>query len=123
MSGKRTDHGERADLGNGTAAGDGADVAKMTGSGKRAGAGERTGVRKGAETKRKQLLLRLDPAVHGAIAKWAADDLRSVNAQIEIILRRALVEAGRDPRPKPMRGRGRPRKEPDDEARGPNKKE
>lgn len=57
---------------------------------------------------RKQLLLRLDPAVHAAVANWAADDLRSVNAQIEIILRRALVEAGRDPRPQPMRGRGRP---------------
>ncbi len=58
---------------------------------------------------RKQLLLRLDPAVHAAIAKWASDDLRSVNAQIEVLLRRALVEAGRDPRPQPMRGRGRPR--------------
>jgi len=59
---------------------------------------------------RKQLLLRLDPAVHAALAKWAADDLRSVNAQIEVILRNALVEAGRDPRPAPMRGRGRPPK-------------
>lgn len=63
--------------------------------------------------RRKQVLLRLDPAVHEAIAKWAADDLRSINAQIEIILRRALVEAGRDPHPKPMRGRGRPRKNPE----------
>lgn len=95
----------------------------MSESDKRAGSavppekGGHAAAGKGAETKRKQLLLRLDPAVHGAIAKWAADDLRSVNAQIEIILRRALVEAGRDPRPKPMRGRGRPRKEPDDEAR------
>ncbi|MBK0418209.1 hypothetical protein JD276_04090 [Leucobacter sp. CSA1] len=60
---------------------------------------------------RKQLLLRLDPAVHAAVAKWAADDLRSVNAQIEVILRRALVEADRDPRPRPMRGRGRPPRE------------
>lgn len=57
---------------------------------------------------RKQVPLRLDPAVHAAIAKWAADDLRSVNAQIEVLLRRALVEAGRDPRPAPLRGRGRP---------------
>lgn len=57
---------------------------------------------------RKQMLLRLDPAVHAAIAKWAADDLRSVNAQIEVLLRRALVEAGRDPKPQPMRGPGRP---------------
>lgn len=45
---------------------------------------------------RKKLLLRLDPAVYDAIAKWAADDLRSVNAQIEFALRRALKEAGRE---------------------------
>lgn len=62
-------------------------------------------------SERKQVLLRLDPAVHSAIAKWAADDLRSVNAQIEVLLRRALQEAGRDPGARPMRGRGRPRKE------------
>lgn len=60
---------------------------------------------------RKQLLLRLDPSVHAAVAKWAADDIRSVNAQIEVILRKALIDAGRDPRPAPMRGRGRPPKE------------
>ena len=47
---------------------------------------------------RKKLLLRLDPAVHDALAKWAADDLRSVNAQIEYALRRALKQAGREPR-------------------------
>ncbi|MFV2012991.1 MULTISPECIES: hypothetical protein [unclassified Micromonospora] len=46
---------------------------------------------------RKKLLLRLDPAVHEAIAKWAADDLRSVNAQIEYALRFALRAAGRTP--------------------------
>jgi hypothetical protein len=46
---------------------------------------------------RKKVLLRLDPAVYEAIAKWAADDLRSVNAQIEYALRRALTEAGRTP--------------------------
>ena len=56
--------------------------------------------------RRKQVLLRLDPAVHAAISKWAADDLRSINA-----LRRALAKAGRDPHAGPMRGRGRPRKE------------
>jgi hypothetical protein len=49
-------------------------------------------------TERKKLLLRLDPAVYDAIAKWAADDLRSVNAQIEYALRRALDDAGRKPR-------------------------
>lgn len=63
---------------------------------------------------RKQVLLRLDPAVHAAIAKWAADDLRSVNAQIEIILRRALDDAGRGVKAAPLRGRGRPRKDADD---------
>ena len=60
---------------------------------------------------RKQVLLRLDPAVHAAIARWAADDLRSVNAQIEVILRRALDDAGRGVRAAPLRGRGRPRKD------------
>ena len=65
---------------------------------------------------RKQLLLRLDPAVHEALAAWAADDLRSVNAQIEMILRRALADAGRDPKAAPMRGRGRPRKTPSHEG-------
>jgi hypothetical protein len=48
---------------------------------------------------RKNVLLRLDPAVYEAVARWAADDLRSVNAQIEYALRRALRAAGRDPRP------------------------
>ncbi|MBG0827490.1 hypothetical protein HS041_06910 [Planomonospora sp. ID67723] len=47
---------------------------------------------------RKKLLLRLDPAVYEAIARWAADDLRSVNAQIEYALRLALKETGRDPK-------------------------
>ena len=47
---------------------------------------------------RKKVLLRLDPAVYEALAKWAADDLRSVNAQIEYALRRALSEAGRQPK-------------------------
>lgn len=64
-----------------------------------------------AGRERKQVLLRLDPAVHAAVAKWAADDLRSVNAQIEVILRRALTDAGRGVRAAPLRGRGRPRKE------------
>jgi hypothetical protein len=47
---------------------------------------------------RKKLLLRLDPMVYDAVAKWAADDLRSVNAQIEYALRLALRSAGREPR-------------------------
>lgn len=44
---------------------------------------------------RKKLLLRLDPAVYAALARWAGDDLRSVNAQIEYALRLALRSAGR----------------------------
>jgi hypothetical protein len=56
------------------------------------------------------MLLRLDPAVHDALARWAADELRSTNAQIEFLLRRALAEAGRLPgHASRMRGRGRPR--------------
>ena len=43
---------------------------------------------------RKAFLLRLDPAVYDALARWAADDLRSVNGQIEFLLRRALRDAG-----------------------------
>ena len=48
---------------------------------------------------RKPALLRLDPAVHAALARWAADDLRSFNAHVEWLLRRALSDAGRFPRP------------------------
>lgn len=44
---------------------------------------------------RKPFLLRIDPAVLEAIQRWAADDLRSVNSQIEFLLREALVRAGR----------------------------
>jgi hypothetical protein len=50
-----------------------------------------------AVTERKKFLLRLDPAIHDAVARWAADELRSANAQIEFLLRRALGEAGRLP--------------------------
>lgn len=61
---------------------------------------------------RKKVLLRLDPAVHDALARWAADELRSTNAQIEFVLRRALTEAGRMPRDAGrMRRPGRPSKE------------
>jgi len=57
------------------------------------------------------VLLRLDPAVHDALARWAADDLRSTNAQIEFLLRQALARAGRLPGDVgEMRGRGRPPK-------------
>ena len=61
-------------------------------------------------SERKGVLLRLDPAVHDALARWAADELRSTNAQIEFLLRRTLAEAGRLPsQARPMRRPGRPR--------------
>ena len=44
---------------------------------------------------RKPFLLRMDPAVLEAVQRWANDDLRSLNAQIEFLLRRALQDAGR----------------------------
>ena len=55
---------------------------------------------------RKKLLLRLDPEVYAALARWAADDLRSVNAQIEYALRLALRQAGRDLRAEGASGSG-----------------
>ena len=61
-------------------------------------------------SERRQIPLRLDPAVHDAISRWANDELRSVNAQIEVLLRRALNEAGRMPKKAaPLARRGRPR--------------
>lgn len=46
---------------------------------------------------RKNVPLRIDPAIYDAIARWAAEDLRSVNAQIEVMLRDRLRAAGRLP--------------------------
>ena len=57
---------------------------------------------------RKSILLRLDPAVHDALTRWAADELRSTTAQIEFLLRQGLSQAGRLPREVgglPRRGR------------------
>jgi hypothetical protein len=57
---------------------------------------------------RKTLLLRVDPAVHEALVRWAADELRSTNAHVELLLRSALFRAGRLPRDigdLPRRGR------------------
>ena len=44
---------------------------------------------------RKPFLIRIDPALLEGLQRWANDDLRSLNAQIEFLLRRALQEAGR----------------------------
>ena len=58
-------------------------------------------------SERKSFLLRLDPKLHAALERWAADELRSVNGQIEYLLRRAALEAGR------LRGAGPPKLPPD----------
>ena len=46
---------------------------------------------------RKAFLVRLDPSLHEALQRWADSDLRSLNAQIEFLLRRALRDADRMP--------------------------
>jgi hypothetical protein len=50
---------------------------------------------------RKPFLLRLDPAIYASLERWAADELRSLNAQIEYLLRGALQQSGRMQRPAP----------------------
>ncbi len=45
---------------------------------------------------RKSFLLRVDPALLEALQRWANDDLRSLNGQIEYVLRDALKRVGRD---------------------------
>lgn len=47
---------------------------------------------------RKPFILRLDPALHDALQRWAGDELRSLNAQIDFLLRRALEQEGRLPK-------------------------
>jgi hypothetical protein len=44
---------------------------------------------------RKAFLLRIDPALLDSVQRWANDDLRSLNAQVEFLLRRAIQDAGR----------------------------
>jgi hypothetical protein len=47
---------------------------------------------------RKAFLLRLPPELHAALEQWAADELRSVNGQIEYLLQQAVRETGRGAR-------------------------
>ena len=47
---------------------------------------------------RKSFLLRISPELYAVLEKWAADELRSVNAQIEFLLMDAVRKAGRDER-------------------------
>ena len=66
-------------------------------------------------SERKAFPLRLDPALHAAIERAAAGDLRSVNAEIECLLREALAKRGVKLEPPERARRGRPPKEKDDE--------
>jgi hypothetical protein len=60
-------------------------------------------------SRRKGMLLRLEPALHEALTRWAADEMRSTNAQIDFLLRRALADARRLPgRARWMQARRRP---------------
>jgi hypothetical protein len=54
---------------------------------------------------KKKFLLRMEEEMYSALEKWAADDLRSVNAQIEFLLSKALREAGRTDHKKKSSGR------------------
>jgi hypothetical protein len=73
---------------------------------------------------RKSVLLRLDPAVYDALTRWAGDELRSTTAQIELLLRRALADAGRLPpnvgglpkRGRPPKSAPEPEPEPEPDA-------
>ena len=64
-------------------------------------------------SERKPFLLRVDADLLDAFSRWAADELRSLNGQIEYVLRRALVDAGRAKQPPagggPTRGTKTPR--------------
>ena len=57
---------------------------------------------------RKAFLLRIDPDLWNALEKWAADELRSVNGQIEYVLARAVKDARRDRRSRPREEMKRP---------------
>lgn len=55
---------------------------------------------------KKSFVLRMDEATFAALEKWAADEFRSVNGQIEWLLSRALKEAGRERVAKPPAAEG-----------------
>jgi len=50
-----------------------------------------------ASPNKKATLIRIDPTVHDAVQRWANDDMRSFNAQVEYLLKEALKKAGRKP--------------------------
>lgn len=63
---------------------------------------------------KKAFALRLDPALHAAVERLAAQELRSVNAELEILLREALARRGIAIAPAQPRKRGRPPKQKED---------
>jgi hypothetical protein len=63
-------------------------------------------------SERDSFLLRVDGKLLAALRKWSEDELRSTNSQIEFLLRRALVEAGRLPKTQKTPGRAE-KAEPD----------
>jgi len=64
-----------------------------------------------AQPPRKAFALRLEPALHAALERVAAADLRSVNAQVEVLLREALARRGIKVSAAAPRPRGRPKAE------------
>jgi hypothetical protein len=54
--------------------------------------------RESTRQERKRFLLRLNPDLHEALERWASDELRSVNGQIEFLLTEAVRRAGREKR-------------------------
>jgi hypothetical protein len=67
-----------------------------------------------ASPDKKAFALRLDPALWAQIERLAAQELRSSNAQIELLLREALARRGIKPAASPAPRRGRPPNEPDE---------
>jgi len=63
-------------------------------------------------SERKAFLLRISPELWDSLERWAADELRSVNGQIEFILARAVRDAGREKRRRPHGGGTRDRESP-----------
>lgn len=53
-----------------------------------------------AKKDRKQIVLRLSPELYDALARWAEDEFRSINGQIEFLLTDAVRKAGREKKPK-----------------------
>ena len=64
---------------------------------------------------KKSFALRLDPALYQALERAAANDFRSVNAEVEVLLREALARRGIKVEASEPARRGRPPKENDDE--------